>query len=239
MLEPKLWGPLMWYLLHIVSYTYQLKLSHYYPRFFQAISDILPCPHCQTHYDNHLEKYPPPLENQTALTEWVVDIHNRVNLFRKTPIYTPEDAEDLYKVNEKYPVNHTYIVQLFLIIKDSEITTWDLLGLLELLVPIFPCEECRQFLIKYSKTSDPTLKGYMKIINSHVLSDEETELLNLQKFQFGEQTRSLIPKGANFILTKNKQDKKSLDKHIKDVLAFNKLQNCHSRIKTRVQKLII
>lgn len=237
MLEPKLWGPFMWYLLHLVSYTFQSTNHHYYQRFFNKVSDIFPCDHCQKHYQQHLNKYPPQTDSQESLAEWLVDIHNRVNKFRNIPTYTPEESRNLYyNDNGEVPVNHTYLVQLFLIIKDSEVIPLDLLIILEILAPIFPCQDCRQMLVKYSKKPGANLSGYLRIINSHILSEEETLQISLQKFQLGPRTRGLVSqKGANFFLTK--KDQKSIKKHIRDVLKFNKEQNCNPRIRTRVQKI--
>ena len=77
------WGPNLWKSLHAISFafpenpTMEQRLAA--ERFFRDLQHMIPCPKCQEHYRQQLEKYPLRCENRTELTKWLVAVHNRVN----------------------------------------------------------------------------------------------------------------------------------------------------------------
>lgn len=81
-IDPKLWGPSAWLLLHDVSFYIAAKnnaksLQDIKP-FFMSLRHILPCIRCQLSYDMHLLHLPFPTKSKD-LPKWVYDLHNRVN----------------------------------------------------------------------------------------------------------------------------------------------------------------
>lgn len=84
-MNPHVWGPSFWFVLHTVSLnypdtpTYAERRTHY--DFYHIIRNILPCEMCREHYRELLEQYPiqPFIDSKTSLVSWVVMIHNQVN----------------------------------------------------------------------------------------------------------------------------------------------------------------
>lgn len=80
-IDPDLWGPSGWRLLHDLSfYGAEAGPSTYRKihRFFMLLQHILPCTKCQLAYDQHLLDLPYP-KNSKDLPRWVFDLHHRVN----------------------------------------------------------------------------------------------------------------------------------------------------------------
>ena len=48
--------------------------------FLESLQHTLPCLECRINYKRHLEKYPIRLGSRRELFNWVVDLHNAVNL---------------------------------------------------------------------------------------------------------------------------------------------------------------
>ena len=82
-MDPKLWGPHLWYFLHTVSFRFPAKPTwtdkKEMTEFLVALQYILPCEHCRFHYKNYLLDYPPVLDNQTQFMMWMVQLHNNIN----------------------------------------------------------------------------------------------------------------------------------------------------------------
>ena len=103
-MNPKLWGPGMWFFLHTVSFnypeqpTYQQK-RHYYD-FFQNLYYILPCDECRQHYFTFLNQNPvtPFLDSKTSLVKWVIKLHNNVNKLTNKP---SQDYDEVVKRYQK------------------------------------------------------------------------------------------------------------------------------------------
>ena len=85
-MNPLVWGPPFWFVMHTVSLnypvqpTYAQRRTHY--DFFYNIRNILPCEKCRHHYRVLLKQYPiePFLDSRDALISWVILIHNQVNV---------------------------------------------------------------------------------------------------------------------------------------------------------------
>ncbi len=81
-IDPKIWGPSAWLLLHDVSFHIAhskdtTAIDDVKP-LFMSLRHILPCTRCQLSYDMHLLHLPFPKTNKD-LPKWVYDLHNRVN----------------------------------------------------------------------------------------------------------------------------------------------------------------
>lgn len=101
-MDPKVWGPHFWFILHLVSFNYPDNPStpdkDNYKRFYESIGDILPCPLCKKHYKSHMSQFPigVHLDSRMDLITWVVQVHNFVNQYLGKPIYTVKQALDTY-----------------------------------------------------------------------------------------------------------------------------------------------
>jgi hypothetical protein len=84
-MHPQVWGPHLWYILHIISFEYPEKPTEYdkriYHDFYTSLKDVIPCAECRKHYRDHITKYPltPHLDSRDTLIKWVIQVHNFVN----------------------------------------------------------------------------------------------------------------------------------------------------------------
>ena len=101
-MQPKIWGPPMWFTLHSISFFYPDKptatVKRRYYDFFHNLQYVIPCLICQKHYSEHLKKYPitPYLDSKKSLIKWLIFIHNSVNKLEKKPIMQPKDVINRY-----------------------------------------------------------------------------------------------------------------------------------------------
>ena len=102
-MNPLVWGPSFWFVLHTVSMNYpehpsiEEKESHRV--FYQSVQNILPCALCRQHYKELLVEFPieSSLESRLLLVQWVVFIHNHVNKRLGKPTVTTEEVMHNYK----------------------------------------------------------------------------------------------------------------------------------------------
>ena len=84
-MNPKVWGPCFWFVLHTISLNYPENPSHLDKRkyfdFFNNLQYILPCEVCRDNYKKKLDNLPiiPYLDSKENLIRWVIAIHNSVN----------------------------------------------------------------------------------------------------------------------------------------------------------------
>jgi hypothetical protein len=192
--HPSLWGPYMWYLLHLISFSkFDVDNSENLQIFYETISDIFPCAKCQEHYKKHLINNPVPknelklnlglelgLGLNLGLDEWLIDIHNIVRRYQKKSELSRLDAQRLYWVDNKLPINHIHIWNLLHILKDSPIAD-KLPVFLQKLIVVFPCVVCRNIMI--ANKENMNIFNMIKIILDHNMTNEENTLLEKQGFQ--------------------------------------------------------
>lgn len=104
--QTAVWGPPMWFTLHIISFNYPLKPSKEdkknYKSFFDSLDNILPCKACRenlrenkknTNYGMHVFK------NRRSLSYWVYQLHEEVNkLLGKESKLKYEDIVPMYEI---------------------------------------------------------------------------------------------------------------------------------------------
>lgn len=101
-MDPKLWGPHFWFILHLISFNYPDNPStpdkDNYKRFYESVGDILPCSLCKRHYKNYISQFPISihLDSRIDLITWVIQVHNFVNQSLNKPIYTVKNVLDIY-----------------------------------------------------------------------------------------------------------------------------------------------
>lgn len=102
-MDPNVWGPSFWFVLHTVSFNYPehpnyvIKRTHH--DFYRIIQHILPCKACRKHYKELFNAYPiePFLTSRQSLMSWVVMIHNQVNKRIGKPMLTTQEVITKYK----------------------------------------------------------------------------------------------------------------------------------------------
>lgn len=101
-MNPFVWGPPFWFVMHTVSLNYPQKPTYAQRRthydFFYNIRNILPCEMCRQHYRTLLKRFPiePFLDSRDTLVSWVILIHNQVNVRLGKPTMSK------YVVMQKY-----------------------------------------------------------------------------------------------------------------------------------------
>lgn len=105
-LDPSVWGPFYWFVLHTIALTYPLypneTIKKKYYDFIQNLPLFLPVPAIGNKFSDLLDKYPvtPYLDSQTSFTKWMHFIHNKINISLNVPEITMEDA--MVKYYEHY-----------------------------------------------------------------------------------------------------------------------------------------
>ena len=103
-MDPTVWGPSFWFVLHTVSINYPEKPTYVEKRthhdFYRIIQHILPCEACRHHYQELFAKYPiePFLTSKKSLVTWVVMIHNQVNARLGKPLVTTKEVLTNYQM---------------------------------------------------------------------------------------------------------------------------------------------
>lgn len=81
--DPVLWGPSAWSLLHAISY-HSTSSMETIRELFEDLKILLPCTKCQLSYTRHLELLPFP-NRKDKLFRWIYDLHHRINASLQTP----------------------------------------------------------------------------------------------------------------------------------------------------------
>lgn len=115
-INPKIWGKTSW------SFLYYLILSYPdYPtnnekelikNFFLAYVKILPCEKCKINFEKHLEIYPINdyvLSSQTTLKNWLLTIHNEINISYGALKITWNEFIDKYS-NNSTPIKYETVI---------------------------------------------------------------------------------------------------------------------------------
>lgn len=93
--SPEVWGPSMWFMVHLVAATFPEKPTPadraQYAAFFHSLQHVLPCYGCRKGYETIINTEPTKLTTRTfasrqALFKWTVDVHNRVSAKLGKPI---------------------------------------------------------------------------------------------------------------------------------------------------------
>ena len=99
-MDPEIWGPHAWLFLHTITFNYPknptvIDRNNYYD-FFNSLQNTLPCQKCQEHYKLNLQKYPIQLQSRRHLVQWLINMHNAVNLKNGKEAWTYDEVYDKY-----------------------------------------------------------------------------------------------------------------------------------------------
>ena len=122
-MEPKIWGPPAWIFLHSITFQYpeyptDIEKQKYYT-FFHSLKNVLPCPNCREHYQINFDKLQIDLESRKGLIEWLIDLHNEVNMKNGKKVLTYNEVYQKYNglyENEKGTNIYIKIILIQLII---------------------------------------------------------------------------------------------------------------------------
>lgn len=102
-IEPSKWGSSTWKFLHCVTFTYpdnpSQKIKNEAKVFFDSLQFLLPCYKCRVNLSNHYKTRPLTdeiLSSRHLLINWLIDIHNDVNISLGKPIMTYENVVKEY-----------------------------------------------------------------------------------------------------------------------------------------------
>lgn len=105
-MDPKIWGPFMWFILHIITFNYPENPTSFdkqsYRDFFNSLKYVIPCDQCRKHYTKNIQEHPitPHLDSKKYLIEWLIKIHNLVNISLNKKVYTTEEVLKTYETLE-------------------------------------------------------------------------------------------------------------------------------------------
>ena len=101
-LEPDIWGPHYWFVLHTIALTYpntpnDVTRKKYYD-FIQNLPLFLPVEEIGNTFSQYLDKYPvtPYLESRTSFVKWMHFIHNKINVSLGKEELTMQEALSAY-----------------------------------------------------------------------------------------------------------------------------------------------
>jgi len=101
-LDPKIWGPHYWFVLHTIALSYPIKpnetIRKKFYDFYQNLPLFLPIEEIGNNFSKFLDKYPvtPYLESRQSLVRWTHFIHNKINKALNVPTLTMEQAMSSY-----------------------------------------------------------------------------------------------------------------------------------------------
>jgi fumarate reductase subunit C len=97
-LDPKVWGPPYWFVLHTIAITYPLNPNEVtkkkYYDFIQNLPLFLPVSEIGNNFSAYLDKYPvvPYLDSRPSFMKWVHFIHNKINISIGLPELSMDEA---------------------------------------------------------------------------------------------------------------------------------------------------
>jgi len=106
-LDPKVWGPHYWFVLHTIALTYPLNPNEVtkkkYYDFVQNLPLFLPIEEVGNTFSGYLDNYPvtPYLDSRPSFVRWVHFMHNRVNKALGEDEMTLEESMSAYYAHYK------------------------------------------------------------------------------------------------------------------------------------------
>lgn len=101
-LDPTVWGPHYWFVLHTIALSYPVKpnetMRKKYYDFYQNLPMFIPIEEMGNNLSKFLDKYPvtPYLESRQSLVRWTHFIHNKINKALGKETMTLEESMTAY-----------------------------------------------------------------------------------------------------------------------------------------------
>lgn len=191
-----IWGPYAWYLLHILSYSYEDKFRPNYETIVKCYIHLIPCSICHKHFKAMVSDYPPIFDNKENCIKWIVDAHNRVNKRLNKRIIDYNKAYSIYHINNELVINHNKIVKLlnffYLGLKEypSEMRHDQMRIMLDNLIVCFPCDMCRDELINI-RNKTPITRHNIKEWVAQISAVLERHMANNKTLQGGGKSKTV------------------------------------------------
>tara|TARA_B100000575_G_C23090464_1_gene628655 strand:- start:228 stop:671 length:444 start_codon:yes stop_codon:yes gene_type:complete len=123
-MNPNIWGPQLWFSLHIITLNYpnnpNNKDKTNFKNFFETLINVIPCNYCKHNFRIHMNKLPidNALNNNNSLVKWLFDIHNLTNKHLNKKIFTYQEFISKYKtiLQKKNIYNYNYICYFIIFI---------------------------------------------------------------------------------------------------------------------------
>ena len=116
-LEPKVWGPHMWFFINTIAMTYPnrpnaVTKKKYYD-FMQNLPMFIPIEHMSGEFSKLLDEYPiqPYLDTKESFIRWVWFIHNKINEKLEKPQITLNEFYKKYY--EEYKPKNVKLVEYY------------------------------------------------------------------------------------------------------------------------------
>lgn len=110
----KVWGPPGWLFLHCITFGYPYAINpnnpdhqhkkRDYAIFFKSLGNVFPCKYCRESYLKFIKELPiePFLNSRKDLTDWLYQIHNKVNHKLGVPHCDIPSLNDITDIYEQY-----------------------------------------------------------------------------------------------------------------------------------------
>ena len=117
-LDPKIWGPHYWFVLHSIAMNYPLYPNNIskkkYYDFIENLPLLIPVNDIANSFSKLLDEFPvtPYLDSRESFIKWIHFIHNKINLKLGLPEISLEDSLKQYYNHyreKKYKINSEYI----------------------------------------------------------------------------------------------------------------------------------
>ena len=101
-LDPKVWGPYYWFVLHTIALTYPMTpnevMKRKYYDFIQNLPLFIPIEEVGNTFSGFLDRYPvtPYLDSRPSFIRWVHFMHNRINRALGADEMTLEESMSAY-----------------------------------------------------------------------------------------------------------------------------------------------
>ena len=109
-LDPKIWGPQYWFVLHTIALNYPLNpnstVKKKYYDFIQNLPLFIPISEMGNNFSKTLDEFPvtPYLDSRESFIKWMYFIHNKINISLSLPEKTLDESlknyYELYKPKE-------------------------------------------------------------------------------------------------------------------------------------------
>ena len=102
--NPNIWGPKAWFFIDTIVLSYPNEPSEedkeIYKNFLYQLKNVLPCESCRIHFQNSIKDIPLSsfyLSSRNNLIEWIIKIHNKVNIINNKKLLNKSEFIQYYK----------------------------------------------------------------------------------------------------------------------------------------------
>ena len=111
-MNPKIWGPKLWFIIHTIALNFPENPSYDEKRihedFFNSLVFLIPCEKCRIHYRQHINNNPVVnhLKDSDTLFRYTIDLHNQVNKKLNKRTYNYDEVVKYYRIEYGDEIEH-------------------------------------------------------------------------------------------------------------------------------------